>query len=128
MKAKDIYQNHAFVPIRIRLLPLIIMLSWLLFTVFLFVYGPYEYDISNKAQLYTYLTVVHIMLCLGYFAGMITSIWNRPIIMDINFFVFNRSPELFHLTPYEICQRTENYVTGTGTPFELDTYFGVRAS
>lgn len=100
LKTKEIYQNHAFVsvPIRIRLLPLIIMLSWLLFTVFLFVYGPYEYDLSNKAQLYTYLTVVHIMLCLGYFVGMITRGQSCKLLLNgpkmaktclyISFFIF----------------------------------------
>lgn len=71
MKAKNIYQNsYISVPIRIRLLPLIIFFLWLLITIILFVYGPYKYDISNKFELYTYLIAVHIMLCLGYFIGM----------------------------------------------------------
>ncbi len=57
----------------------------------------------------------------------ITSIWNRPIIMEINFFVFNRSPESFHLTPYEFVKEQKTMLCHR-TPFELGTYFGVRSS
>lgn len=49
--------------------PIVFLLSWLGFTVFIFAFGPYKYDLVRPAVFYTYLFAVHIALLLGYFRG-----------------------------------------------------------
>ena len=66
-KTKLLY-NHQF-PKRVRMLPIWILMIWLLSTVAVFFYGPYEYQIPNRLQLYGYLFAVHIALYLGYCRG-----------------------------------------------------------
>jgi hypothetical protein len=51
------------------MLPIWILMSWLLGTVALLDFGPYEYHIPNRFELYVYLAAVHIALYLGYLRG-----------------------------------------------------------
>ena len=49
--------------------PIIFLLSWLGFTVFIFAFGPYKYKLSNPFIFYTYLLAVHLALLFGYLRG-----------------------------------------------------------
>lgn len=51
-------------------LPIRLLMSWLLTTIFFFVFGPYNYHLSNAPILYLYLAAVHLALYLGYRAGL----------------------------------------------------------
>jgi len=49
--------------------PIIFLLSWLGLTIFIFIFGPYRYKITNSFIFYTYLFLIHISLYLGYVRG-----------------------------------------------------------
>lgn len=53
----------------VRHLPLWLLMAWLLATVSLFVFGPYDYHLPNATALYLYLTAVHVALFAGYLVG-----------------------------------------------------------
>lgn len=49
-----------------RFLPLLIVQGYLSFTVFLFAFGPWPWDVRNPVTLYTYLFLVQAALLVGY--------------------------------------------------------------
>ena len=51
-------------------LPIIVLLSWLIFTIISFAYGPYDYDLINPIQFYLYLLLIHLFLFFGYKKGL----------------------------------------------------------
>lgn len=53
-------------------LPFCALVAWLCFTVAVFAWGPYEYEIPNRFQLYTFLIAVHLALVLGFWRGSIS--------------------------------------------------------
>ena len=50
--------------------PIIFLLSWLGFTILSFIFGPYEYQLTNPVIFYTYLILIHLALYLGYIKGL----------------------------------------------------------
>lgn len=50
-------------------LPIIVLLLWLGFTIFIFAFGPYEYKIIKPFVFYTYLIAIHLALFFGYLRG-----------------------------------------------------------
>ena len=67
-------------------LPILFLLAWLVFTILVFIFGPYAYEISNKFFFYLYLTVIHIALLLGYLRGQKSR--GRGSIVRINYIKF----------------------------------------
>jgi hypothetical protein len=53
----------------IRLLPIVVVLSYLTFTVVLFILGPWQFPVDNPFPLYLFLTLAHAALLLGYLTG-----------------------------------------------------------
>jgi len=51
-------------------LPIILLLSWLIFTIISFAYGPYHYDLINPIYFYLYLLLIHCFLFSGYKVGL----------------------------------------------------------
>jgi len=49
--------------------PIVFFLSYLGFTILLFVVGPWEYSVTNPVQLYLFLFLSHLALLLGYLKG-----------------------------------------------------------
>jgi hypothetical protein len=49
--------------------PIVFLLSWLIFTILVFAYGPYEYKVTRPAIFYSYLVAIHLALLLGYLRG-----------------------------------------------------------
>jgi len=66
--------------------PIIFLLSWLGFTIFTFIFGPYKYKITNSFIFYTYLIAVHIALLLGYLRGQRS--YGRGIQIKIDYYKF----------------------------------------
>ncbi len=58
-----------FIKQRKIFLPILILLGWLGFTLSIFLFGPYDYNVQNPILFYTYLVSLHIALFLGYFRG-----------------------------------------------------------
>lgn len=52
-----------------KFVPLIICGSFYLITILLFIFGPFDWNISNKFDLYSFLFLTVIFLCLGYYVG-----------------------------------------------------------
>ncbi|WP_256011182.1 hypothetical protein [Desertivirga xinjiangensis] len=53
-----------------RYFPVLLLLTWLIFTVFFFITGPFKYPLENQETLYIYLTLIHLSLFLGYRRGL----------------------------------------------------------
>lgn len=53
----------------LRLLPLVLFLSYLTFTVLLFAFGPWPWPAVNRAELYLFLGTAHLALTLGYLSA-----------------------------------------------------------
>lgn len=66
--------------------PILFLLAWLVFTILVFIYGPYEYEIRNKFSFYLYLIAVHIALLLGYLRGQKSR--GRGSIVRVNYVKF----------------------------------------
>jgi len=49
--------------------PIIFLLCWLGFTIYIFIFGPYKYKLVNPFIFYTYLLAVHLALLFGYIRG-----------------------------------------------------------
>jgi hypothetical protein len=49
--------------------PIIFLLCWLGFTIFIFAFGPYKYKIIHPFAFYSYLLAIHLALFLGYLRG-----------------------------------------------------------
>lgn len=58
-----------------RFLPLLIVQGYLAFTVFIFAFGPWPWDVRNPITLYTYLFLVQVALLVGYLSKAV----NPPI-------------------------------------------------
>ena len=65
-------------------LPIIFLLTWLISTVLVFNFGPYDYKITNTLSFYVYLTFIHIAIFLGYFWGQ--TFEGQSIRVKINYF------------------------------------------
>jgi len=50
--------------------PIVFLLSWLGFTIFVFSFGPYTYNITGAGYFYTYLLLIHLALFIGYKVGL----------------------------------------------------------
>jgi len=50
--------------------PIIFLLTWLGITIFTFIFGPYEYKLTNPFVFYMYLMFIHLALFLGYKRGL----------------------------------------------------------
>ena len=57
----------------IRLFPIVFFFSYLNFTLFLFAFGPWPWEVDNGTQLYIFLALAHSALLLGYL-----SVVSRP--------------------------------------------------
>jgi hypothetical protein len=66
--------------------PIIFLLSWLVFTILNFAFGPYKYNINNALIFYSYLLLVHISLFLGYFWGQ--SFDGKGTRIKIDYYIF----------------------------------------
>jgi len=53
----------------VRLFPIVFFVSYLAFTVFVFVCGPWPWPVADGTKLYVYLALVHIALLLGYLSA-----------------------------------------------------------
>ena len=49
--------------------PIIFLMGWLGFTIYIFIFGPYKYKLTNSFIFYAYLLAIHIALLLGYIRG-----------------------------------------------------------
>ncbi len=54
---------------KVQFIPIVILMIYLLSTIFLFEFGPYSYPVKNKNLLYFYLGGVHLALFMGYIKG-----------------------------------------------------------
>jgi oligosaccharide repeat unit polymerase len=50
-------------------LPILLLLSWLGFTIFVFLFGPWQYQLNQLFTFYLYLFIINIALLLGYIFG-----------------------------------------------------------
>ena len=50
---------------KVQFIPIVILMMWLLSTIFLFEFGPYIYPVKNKNLLYFYLGGVHLACLWG---------------------------------------------------------------
>jgi hypothetical protein len=50
--------------------PIIILSTWLLFTLFFFITGPYQYKLNNTFYFYSFLFCIHLALLGGYVRGL----------------------------------------------------------
>jgi len=69
-----------------KIMPIILLLSWLLLTILVFVFGPYKYKINNSFLFYTYLFIVNVSLFLGYMRGQKS--YGRKCKIKINYIKF----------------------------------------
>jgi hypothetical protein len=67
--------------------PILFLLSWLLFTILVFVFGPWKYELINPFIFYSYLFLIHLALFLGYLRGLNNNAISTRITIDYNRFV-----------------------------------------
>lgn len=56
-------------PTRVRLLPIVFFLSYLISTILLFGFGPWKYPVADPFRLYLFLALAHLALLAGYLSG-----------------------------------------------------------
>ena len=49
--------------------PLVFLMSWLVLTIIIFIWGPWNYKLINPFTFYSYLFLIHLALVLGYMRG-----------------------------------------------------------
>jgi hypothetical protein len=54
---------------QVRLFPILFFLAYLLFTIFVFLFGPWQYPVRNGLIFYLFLSLVHLSLVLGYLSA-----------------------------------------------------------
>ena len=91
---------------KVQFIPIVILMLWLLSTIFLFEFGPYIYPVKNKNLLYFYLCGVHIALFMGYIRGtktiMLDHIRKYKVKEILNFFMIGSALFLLVNLPYFI--------------------------
>jgi hypothetical protein len=50
--------------------PLVFLMTWLLLTIIIFIWGPWNYKLINPFTFYFYLFLIHLALILGYMRGL----------------------------------------------------------
>jgi len=91
------------ISVKIQLVPIVILMIWLLSTVFLFEFGPYIYPVENKNLLYFYLVGVNLSLFMGYIKGakvrMLDHIRQYKVKEILNFFMLGSALYLLFNLP-----------------------------
>lgn len=59
--------------LKVRILPILILLTYLNITVVLFAYGPWKYPVTNDLSLYLFLIFSHFALLIGYSSAVLRS-------------------------------------------------------
>jgi len=92
--------------VKVQFIPIVILMVWLLSTIFLFEFGPYSYPVKNKNLLYFYLSGVHLALFMGYIKGtktrMLDHIRKYKVKEILNFFMIGSALYLLVNLPYFI--------------------------
>ncbi|KHJ39130.1 hypothetical protein PBAC_07300 [Pedobacter glucosidilyticus] len=66
--------------------PIVILMSWLLTTLFFFYYGPYEYQLASPWVFNSYIFFIHVSILLGYIVGQQS--YGRKLNIKINYYKF----------------------------------------
>lgn len=68
-----------------KYLPLIISAGFFLFTILLFIFGPYDWHINNKFEIYTFLLLAFLFLVIGYIAAIkYSNVYKQKKYININ--------------------------------------------
>lgn len=77
--------NYNFIT---KIFPIIICGGIFLLSIFLFAFGPYDWNLSNPVKTYTFLILCAIFLFVGYFLGIRKNIKEKKFSIDLNKLVY----------------------------------------
>ncbi|WP_060678265.1 hypothetical protein [Virgibacillus halodenitrificans] len=105
----------------------LIMFFYLMFTVFLFEFGPWPWPVENKVLLYSYLIINNFLLLLGYFIGINTKRISRSNMNYETWFKLSLLISIVLLVPTSLTRTGQLFPSFVGVLENLgNAYFETR--